>query len=193
MIFLYFSQGVNSTISIIKTKQNCRFTQECIGMEVGTGVRVQSQQMQTSLGSSCWTQGFLHLLHYISLERCSARTLAVEKQVGLSKVLYTPGSEKGNICHGTIFSVSNWILNLRWTPCFGWKRKKLRKKEGKNQTNRRRRKKWTHQCFVQHFCYLRGSKQRRGSGTLGKWMCYLLPRSKLQKLLNCIRMSYRTL
>lgn len=47
-VFLYFSQDVNSTISLIKTKQNCRFTQECICTEVGTGVRAQSQQMQKS-------------------------------------------------------------------------------------------------------------------------------------------------
>lgn len=39
---------MNSTISIIKSKQNCRFTHECICREVGTGVRAKSQEMQKS-------------------------------------------------------------------------------------------------------------------------------------------------
>lgn len=47
-IFLYFSQDVNSTISITQSKQNCRFTQGCNYIGVGTGVRAQSQKLQKS-------------------------------------------------------------------------------------------------------------------------------------------------
>lgn len=77
-------------------------------MEVGTGVRAQLQQMQNQIR----TWGFPPFSCYASPERGFAKTLAVEKQVGLSKVLSIPCSGKGNICHGTIYSLSNWIMTF---------------------------------------------------------------------------------
>lgn len=184
MLFLYFSQGMNSTISIIKTKKTCWFTQECICMEVGTGVRVQSQQMQTS-----------------KLNPGIPSLVALYKSREMFRLDSGSGKTSG-IIQGALHSWFRKRTHMPWyhffcikldfdsqTNTMFWvEEKEIEEERGKKTTNRRRRKKWTHQC-----CYLGSSKQRRGSGALGKWMCYLLPRSKLQKLLNCIRMSYRTL
>lgn len=43
VIFLDISKDTDSTVCIIKTKQNCRFTQECTCM--GAGIRAQLQQV----------------------------------------------------------------------------------------------------------------------------------------------------
>lgn len=128
-IFLYFSQDVNFTISIIKSKQNCRFTHECICTEVA----LLWEHSHSKCKNQIWTQGFLHLLHYISLDRGSARTLASEKQVGLSKMLCTPGSEKKIYAMVSHFLYQTGLVTLRWTQCFGWNRKKLRKKDKKTK------------------------------------------------------------
>lgn len=72
---------------------------------MGTGVRAQLQQMQKA-NLNLGIPSFFAL--YKSPERSSAKTLAVEKEV----VLSTPCSGKGNICHGTIYSLSNWIMTL---------------------------------------------------------------------------------
>lgn len=98
--------------------------------------------------------------------------LAVEKQVGLSRVLSTPCSGKGNICHGTIYSLSNWIMTFvfdEYNVLGGRERNRGRKEKitKKNQAGERR-KKQRHPCFGQHFCYPPGAKQKRDSGALGK-------------------------
>lgn len=107
-------------------------------MEVGAGVRAQLQQMQNQI----WTWGFPPFLHFASPERGFAKTLAVEKQVGLSRVLSTPCSGKRNICHGTIYSLSNWIMTFvldEYNVLGGRERNRGRKKNP--QTSRRERKK----------------------------------------------------
>lgn len=106
-IFLYFSQDVNSTISIIKSKQNCRFTHACICTEVGTVVTAQSQQMQ----KSNLNPGIPSLVALYKSRERFCQDSGIRKTSGIIQDALHSWFRKENICHGITFSVSNWIIN----------------------------------------------------------------------------------
>lgn len=179
VIFLYFSKDADSTVSIIKNKQtkkrNCRFTQECICIEVGTGLRARLQQMQKSnlnLGIPSLFAGYESRKKFCQDSGSRKRHGIIQ---GASHSLfrkrkYMPG-------YHLFFIKLDYDSCITWIPCFGWKRKKLRNKK-ENNKQEREQKKWRHQYFGQHFCNPGEPKQRRDSGALGKWTYFLFATNK---------------
>lgn len=163
-ICLYFSQDVNSTTSVIKTKWNSRFTQECICTEAGSVVRAQSQQMQKS-----------------------SLNPGIPSLVALCKF-------RERFCQDSGSGKTSGIIQ---DPLHSWFRKENKmpwyhffciKQIGEGEKSE--------YINVLDMTFAISGIQNTG-GALVLWqnkcIICLLPRSKLQKLFNYIRKSYRTL
>ena len=110
VIFLYFSKDVDSTVCVIKNKQTK--LQIYPGVYLHRGGRWRESTVTADAKIKSEPGDSLPFCAIQVQKEVLPRLWQWKKQVGLSRVLSTPCSGKGNICHGTTYSLSNWIMTL---------------------------------------------------------------------------------